>query len=487
MVSPAPALRMAAGAVLLLLLLPSASAQAPTLPSDPRQAYFRFTITCSETFVSVDFLGSGDGHCTAMDLTYDSPGVPGSVSLGAVPHYLSLRAVPVGAPNETAGWQAYPSVSFIQLYGLSSAVFFVHVTTLPTIQSSFFRFDVLANYTAEDGSTQNATVHFVAQVRPYGQTFVQTAPQDITKKAGQNERVTYSVLVTNNGVYHDYYHIAVRSNDPDFLVAQPGGVYVPPHETRNVTFTILTPKGKLYELGRSAQFTADITPTFGGGRYQAFGFLRVTGAYVPTYWIPMALVALVSGMVVTRRTREVAQARRLERGAPRRVEPTPRQAVLLAELKRTDPEAYKERKAALDALYAGRRSEYRMTAKERRAADRAEARQARAEFKAERRRRKAEAKERRTQEARERKERKIAEAAEAKERKRKEKDLAKARKILEKKRGKLGRKEAKAAKKQAKIDAKQAKADAKAAKKAQKAAAKEAKAAARAAKKGEKP
>jgi hypothetical protein len=460
---------MAAGAVLLLLLLvsPLASAQSP-LPVDPQSSVFKFAVSCSQSYAIVTAPpGAGDALCTVVDLTYDAVGTSGSSPVGP-PHVVSLRVAPVGLPNETLGWQAYPTVPFVQLAGTGSANFGVHITVLPLIQTAVFRFDLLANYTAENGQTQNQTVHLVAQVNPYAQGFVEMDQRSLSQKASQNQEVTYTLDVRNDGVYPDYFHVRVVSNDPTFEIAQPAGVYVPPHQTKQLTFTVLTPKGTLYELGHSAAFTATVTSTFSPATYTAVGILRVTGFYLPVSWIPMALLGVVSATIVARRARETAAARRMERGAPERVQPTPRQAVLLAELKRTDPEAYAQRKAQLDALYAQRRGEYKSISKERRARDREESKLAAAEFRAARKRQAAERKALRTQAARERKEARILEAREAKERKAKEKELKRARSRLGKQQAKLAKKEAKAAKKQAKLDAKAAKQAARAAKKAAK-------------------
>jgi hypothetical protein len=285
----------------------------------------------------------------------------------------------------------------------------------------------------------------------------------------------YSVLVQNTGVYPDSYRFTVKAAE-DLFITTPSDVYIPAGESRVVNFSVLTPRGKLYELGRSEAISIKVNSMGFDGRggtgvYSTTGLLQIRGFYIPVYWIPLLLVGLVSMGVVVRGARETREQHRLERGAPREVELTPRQAVLLAELRRTDPEAYKEKRKALATVYTERRQDYRSHRKERLAADREEARQAKLEFAAQKKARKAqriEDRKRRAEEAR-------AAKREAKLLRQKERELGKKRKVLEKAQAKQAKVDAKLAAKQAKIDAKQAKKDAGAAKKAEKEAKKAAK------------
>lgn len=472
---PAPATRMAAGAVLLLLvLLACGSAAAQELPTDPRQQAFAFAVTCNPSYVDVQYMGQTTIPCTFIDASRDTSAAPGTGGgFSVTPHTTTLELVAT-EPSNAEGWQLIIATPFIASFGGTTQPVVMNVQTTPQINVARATFHILATFSGPGGyvATQNVTI--TAQVAPYDFGYAEIVGK--IKKVGQDQDVSYVVQVSNLGVYPDSYEFIVRSQDPSFIVTAPPGLYVPPLSTRNVTIMVNTPNDKLYEFGKNNIIFVRVVSTTGKGVYDTTGIMQMRGGYLPTHWIPLLVVGLVSASVVVRGARERAELRRLEKGRPRRIQPTPRQAVLLAELKRKDPEAYKARTAGLDAVYKERRKAFLVAWRERKAADRAEARQARKEFKAAAKKRKAEEKLRRTQEKRDRKARKLQERAEAKVLRKKEKELAKARKKLEKRKKKLD-------KKQAKIDAKQAKRDAKAQAKADKLARKQAKADAKAAKK----
>lgn len=454
-----PAQRMAAGALLLLvLLLPSASAQLPALPGSPESSALAIAVLCPMSYLAVDYNSQAEVTCTLEDLSRDSLAVPGGNSGTSVSsHTVTLTTGNYGPENAT-GWQVLLSRAIVPMYGGDVVPFTVNVKATPLVntQGLFFTLDAL--YTGPNGYTTNVSIPFVAEVNTYDIADVRMKDGQSVRKAGQDDIVTYEVTIANLGVFPDVYRVSAKS-DPDIKVTAPGSVYVGPGETRIVTIQALTPHGKVYEVGRSTLVNIKVTSGTGSGTYSTVGVLQIRGPYIPVYWVPLLLVGLVSAGVVTSRTRERAAFARAEKGLPRRVQPTPRQAVLLAELKRSDPEAYKERKAQLDAIYAARRAEYAAHRKERLAQDRAEAREARKEFKAARAKQKAEGKARRKQEAIDRKAAKAQAKQDAKLARAKEKEIAKKRK-------KLDKAKAKAAKAQAKLDAKQAKLDAKEAKRA---------------------
>lgn len=469
------AARLLLSGALLLSLLPIASAQAPS----PATAVVGFAILCPNTFLEVDYLGVAEAYCSIYDYTRDAPGIPGTTpSVGALQHYTTLKMGAVTPPT-AKGWQVTINAPpVITSYSGDIIPFSIRLQTTPLVNTQDYEFQILANFTA-NGVPMNQTIVFSGQVNAFDIAHPDTVKGQA--RAGQGHIVTYHYTITNDGVFPDVYTVQITGPD-DFAVTQPGTIYVPPGETRNVTFSVLTPHDKIYELGRSVSFSVKFMSTRGTGVYPRSALLHVEGAYVPSYWIPMTLVGLAAGAVVVRRTRESMQVRALEKGRPRRVAVTPRQAVLLAELKRTDPAAFRERQKQLAAVYATRRERYREEHKAQLAKDREERRIAKREYAAAKKQKKLDRRAAAAQRAEEKKaakrQRKLDKKAakvEARQNKKKEK-------VLDKKRGQLE----KAREKQAAIDAKQAAKDEKAAAKAQAAAAKEAKAAARAAKKAAK-
>lgn len=467
-----PAQRMAAGALLLLtLLLPSVSAQAPALPVHPQESTLAIAVICPMSYLAVDYNSQAEVTCTLEDLSRDSVFLPGSGSGTSVSSHTVTLTTRDYVPENGTGWQVILSRALVPMYGGDVVPFTVNVKATPLITTQALSFTLDAVYSGPNGYTTNVSIPFVAEVNQYDVADVRMKDGQSVRKAGQDDIVTYEVSISNLGVFPDVYRLSAKS-DPDIKVSAPGSVYVGPGETRVVTVSVLTPHGKVYEVGRSTLVNIKVTSGTGSGSYSTVGVLQIRGPYVPVYWIPLLLVGVVSAGVVAGRTRERTALARAEKGLPRRVQPTPRQAVLLAELKRTDPEAYKARKAQLDAIYAARRTEYAAHRKERLAKDKEESRQARLEFKAARRKQKAEEKAQRKQAAidakAERKQAKI----DAKLARAKEKQIAKKRKELEKAKKKAAKAQARIDAKQAKIDAKNAKREAAEQKRAAKLAAK---------------
>lgn len=456
-----PAVRIAAGAALLLLILsPPAAAQLPVPLFD---GAMHLVVRCNDSLIEPPFSGQDEVSCVLSDLSRDSLYVnEGEGGTGASQHSFTFVWEVGNASVEAKGWDVETDLTPRGLYGGDQIPFVVRVTATPMINTQEYEFFLVIDYSGPGDYQQTIRVPFRARVGHYDMAQLGWAGGQV-QSAGQDEIVTMSIVIQNLGVYPDTYRIVV-SAAPDIRVSQPPNVHVPAQESRVVNITLLTPHGKLYELSRSESIGIKVNSLSGGGTYGTFASLKISGPYVPTYWLPLLLVGLASTAVVARGAREKAELRSLERGRPRRVEITPRQAVLLAELKRSDPDAYREKKRSLDNVYKERVADYRAHRKERLAADRAEAKQARLEFiaakkarKEQRKREKAEAKVRAKEAKRAAKLQRIEDKKEAKLLKKKEKVLAKKRKVLEKERAKAEKREAKLAAKQAKADAKAAK------------------------------
>jgi hypothetical protein len=445
------------------------------------ETFIGFSIVCPQQSVEVGYGQVAELRCTFFDLTRDSGAAQGNPSPSATLPHTTTLTVPAIEPSTAKGWTVQSSHTHLPSNGGDQVEITFRFLTTPLINVDEIAAIVVANYTHPSGQTRNQTLVFHAQVDPYDIAHVDMVVEDKTQKAGQFDVVKYRVVVTNDGVFPDSYRFEV-SGPPGFFVAPPPNLYVPPRENRTAIVTVLTPHGKLYDLGTNGAFTIKVFSTMGTGAYSTTGLLHVEGPYLPSYWIPLTLVGLVSLAVASRSTRESMERHRLEKGKPRPVEISPRQSVLLAELKREDPDAYKSRREQLVAVYRARKERYGDAYREQRAKDKEERKVAKAELAEAKKRRAAEKKLGRAQRKAQRREAALAAKAQKQELREKRKALGKTEKKLEKAR----RKQAKLDAKQAKLDAKQAKADAKQAKIDERLAAKQAKAAAREAKKAEK-
>lgn len=471
------AARMATGALLLILFLASPSvAQAPPDPETLLGGVLAINVDCQDTFLQPPYARVDRVTCVVQDISRDSVGVPGERGFGPSPHRVTIEVVARNASSNTTGWQVLVSNPLIQLYGGDIIPFDVIAQATPTINAQDYHFDVVARYAGPGGHNQTVVVPMSAEVDNYDFALVSWVSGTQVQKAGQDDIVTFSIIIENTGVYPDYYRVSAASDE--LQVIAPPTVYVPAGGSSIVNITALTPHGKLYEQGRSAMVNIKVTSGTGSGVYTTTGSLQIRGSYIPVYWIPLFLVGAVSAGVLVRGSRESREMRHLEKGRPRPVALTPRQEVLLAEMRKAQPDAYKEKRRSLDVVYKERLADFRDHRKERAAQDREEAKLARAEFLARKKEMKAQRKEQKRAKKAAKKQAKI----DAKAAKKEAKLLAKKEKVLNKKKAKLEKKQAKADKKQAKIDAKAAKAQAKLdkaaareAKKAEKAAAKAAK------------
>lgn len=465
--------RIAAGALLLSLLvpfIPSASAQipAPIAGAAPLDIH----LFCPDQLLEPAYAGADDAECTLKDLSRDAVYHPDA---GVGPGYTHTVFLETRAVNESlnaSGWQVELTLSAYSMSGGQEVPFSVRAKATPAIDAQDYHFELIATYVGPGGYNKTMVVPFTAEVGPYDFALPSWVGSQ-SRKAGQDEVVVYTLAITNAGVYPDSYRFTINA-PPDLFVTTPPNLFVPPGETRTTNISALTPHGKIYELGRNAVIGIKIQSVSGSGVYSSTATLNIRGPYVPAYWVPLLLVGLVSASVVVRGSREKAELRALERGRPKPVALTPRQAVLLAELRRTDKEAYEAKRRSLDSVYKERLVDYRAHRKERQQADAEEARQAKREFLAAKKARKEKRKEEKRAAKLARKQATIEAKAQKKEAKReaklvkkKEKVLGKKRAKLEKERAKAEAREAKAAAKQARLDARAAKAAAREAKKKQ--------------------
>lgn len=468
--------------------LPTASAQIPPLPDLPggdnvtapnANAVKQIALGLNVTYAEIIYPGQVYVTVTVEDLSRDSFAQPGTSLQPSWIQQDEIKIALTWLTNDSRpprGFSAAMDFSTEYLYGGQTKVGSLVVSNGGAIEDALVRLHVNATYTNPyDGSKLTDDETLTVRVRPFYQGLVVIKEYPSKSEFGQLETLEVPVEVRNLGVYPDVFELEVVAPD-GFQTHVPPRVYLEPLGTRVVNVTIVTPYGKIYELGRPATlFIQGRSVNDPAITYTAVVPLQLRGAHIPAYWIPLFLLAVVSTASLVSRRLERSELARLEKGRPRYPAPSPKQAVLLAELKRRDKAAAREREAQLDAIYKARVKEYRERRRDEAQAEKLEERAARAELKRDRRVRK----ERRARERTEAKIRAKAERAERKVQRKRASALGKQRRKIEKRR-------AKALKKQAKIDAKNAKKAAKAAARQAKIDARNAKRAAKEAKKAAK-
>lgn len=449
----------------LLSSFSPAGAQVPELPDPHPPAYKQIALDVESTYLEVDFLGRATVPFTITDFSRDSTRQPGAEAAPAAGARRSTVLVTTEFEDQKPGWMASSTLSAAFLYGGQSARGEFFIQTAGNVRDQFVHVWLNATTTLPNGTVVVESERITARILPFYRGLVQI--REPSRMVGQYEDVVFQVEVFNAGAYPDTFQLNVTA-PPGYLAHVQPKVYVQPFETRLVNLTLKTPKDKMYDLGTPGTVIVQMKSVNSPTNYESVASVYVRGPYVSSTIYPLTLLGIVAiGLLVNRglSDRELAA---LEKGKPRRPRPTPRQQVVLKELKRRDPDSYKEKAGILAGVYKARRQEYRERHRDNARLEREERKKARAELQQERRERKAAlAEEKRLAKVEAKRERAVRKVT-----RKKRRALLKEKRKLEKKRAKLAAKEAKARakdeKKRAKEEAKSAKRAARAAKKQKK-------------------
>ncbi|HLE96122.1 MAG TPA: hypothetical protein VI997_02025 [Candidatus Thermoplasmatota archaeon] len=355
--------------MLFVLAAPVATAQTPGRPTVFEDDILHIAVNVDDaSFKEVQYLGTVTFQCSIEDLSRDSALEAPTGSGRGISHQVIIETeifpyVPGGeaaagnATNLTApiGWAASGGTS-VSTTGGQVAPFTIQVKTGGAVATNYVQVKITARGTAWGAEDYDEEIVLV-KLAPYyaGRILMKEAPPH----ADQDATVTYPVEVTSFNSYPDAYLLNVTA-PPGFFASVPGRIVMQPYETRVVNVTIVTPHWKLYDFGTAG--TIVVTARSENEPkvvYTAATTVTVEGMYVAPYWIPILVLGLVAGQVLTTRSRERLTLRRGERGYPRHPRPNPREAALLAELKRRDRVAWKARMAQFAALHVERRREWK--------------------------------------------------------------------------------------------------------------------------------
>lgn len=242
--------------------------------------------------------------------------------------------------SEAGGWNVLMGPFFFSpSYGGSTWRSFAIVQATPTVKGQYFRFTVHATLTSSLGPVAVDSQDVVAHLRPFSLAAVNLlgAPPH----AGPFEEVQIPFTISNGGQYHDTFLVSAEAPLGWFVSVQPR-LTVFPGETREVLVHAITPANRVFQPQETAvvlvRVRSELDPEV---VYERAAVVILEGVFLPGYWAPVAVLGVVLLGALLARGMEVGRRQAREQGRPAPPRLTPAQQVLLADLKRRDPERYR--------------------------------------------------------------------------------------------------------------------------------------------------
>ncbi len=346
-VKPIPSAVILLALILVLSSMPLVAAQS----ASTRDVY-GMQVTLDRTFAKVQYLQKANFTVTIKDISKDD--AQGAPTASYLVH--TVRIEDVYLEGNPAGWAISADDAQWNTVPGQTVQTTLRVTAGAAIRQPIVHANMSILLLGYD-TVIRETVSFVVQVEEYYISLVLLKTVPPPQK--QVKVVSLPVELTNLGLYPDklFINVTVPSG---WKASVPPQVILNPFETRTIFLDVQTPKRGIYEFGEIALVRVDVRSSKDPAAvYSRSTVVKVEGFYFSSYWEPLTIFAfLAAGLLITRGA-ERSRRREGEDGRPRPVELTPRQRVLLAELKRRDPDAYKARMAQLAAIHRTRREKYR--------------------------------------------------------------------------------------------------------------------------------
>ncbi len=338
---------------LLILLVaapafPVVEAQAPV---DPRDIY-GMKVTLDRSFNTVQYLQKSNFTVTIEDISRDDG--QSAPAIGRLVHTILVENTVIeGLPS---GWAASTDDTAFTTTPGDIVRTTLRVTAGAAIQQPYVRVNMTLAFIAGDTVIRD-TVTVAVQVAPYYIALVLV--KEVPPPQKQQKIVAIPVQITNLGLYPDKFLLNASARE-GWKVSIPPEITLNALETRTVYMNVQTPKRGIYEFGELS--IVEVSVKSANDPFVAYTrstVVKVQGFYFSSYWQPLTIFTFLAVGLLVARSAERSGLRNGEDGKPRPFELTPRQRVLLGELKKRDPEAYKARMAQLAAIHRTRRETYR--------------------------------------------------------------------------------------------------------------------------------
>lgn len=330
----------------LLLLAPPASAQVPDVPGAPIISnLIRVSVTVLPPAQEIPLLGQARYTVSVDDLSAEQ-----EQGQKPVIHTVQLEL----DVNRTAspGWVAGLGASFFQTTAGQHVETFLVVQAPPTVRSQYFFGTVRALLRSPISGDTSDSADAAARVTPFSlvNVDIRFAPPSV----GPFEEVSFPVTLTNVGLYPDTYEISATGPEGWFVAVQPRTTLFP-GETRDVNVDVVTPANRVFVPQEVGVITVRVVSVNDPSVvYERAAIITLQGTFIPGYWGPVLVLGAVLAAGTGLHLREAAQRRSREQGKPLPPRLSPAQAVLLADLKRRDPERYRHIVAGQRRLFRAR-------------------------------------------------------------------------------------------------------------------------------------
>jgi hypothetical protein len=329
-------------ALALLVVLGAAlhaAAQVPTPPTVPSQqegSPVRQLLQVGLDVITppqeVPLLGQGVYEVVVEDRSADrAPDGQGLL------HYILLDLV-FNTTQPASGWSAFLGNPVFQSQGGT-----VHRTTLTvvpgaTVQGQYYRVSVRATMYDTGGNVVTDEQEVVTKLRPF--SFATVDLPGSVPNVGPFEEAFIPVLIGNAGQFPDTFLLHAEGPPGWFVQVQPQ-LTLFPGEERTVQVHLVSPADRVFVPQESATIlvyvTSELDPSV---VYDRAMVVVLEGTFLPGYWVPLLLLGAVLAAAAGQRAVEGGRRRAKEQGRPHAPELTPAQAVLLADLKKRDPQRY---------------------------------------------------------------------------------------------------------------------------------------------------
>lgn len=314
----------------LAALAPLSSAQLPEPLEGSRANLLRVSVDVTPASQEVPRLGQARYDVTVRDLSGDEPGKQ------AVAHFVYLDLF----VNETVseGWVAFLGSSYFVMRSGETTTSFVVVQAPATVKSVYFRANIVARLESSAGSRVSDNTEVVARVLPF--SFITADIAVAPPTVGPFEDVTFPITIENVGLYPDTVLLEATGPEGWFVSTQPR-LTLWPGEKRDVGVHVVTPATRVFVPTETGIITVKARSISDPTIYERNTVITLQGFFLPDYWFPILVLGAVLGVAVGKRASDARRRTAKEQGQPERAELTPAQALLLADLKKSDPQRWR--------------------------------------------------------------------------------------------------------------------------------------------------